>query len=282
MTLRFSSGFAIICFFALGPKAIACHSTRSMPSEFTSKVRDLVQNSMSKLPDVNATLEGTEPPSTGSDTKEPTVLPTASEIAEEVAKVASAKLINGEPMQYSQIINDCQNRAEVAAALILDDHPGWVVGKAFIGPRLSTANGLVKWGFHVAPYVLGENNHIFIVDPAFDRTAGIEFSTWVSHALQGKEEKATHSAQQVTIQLRGADRWGPPGEEAASKNFCADVKNAVDQLVSFRSKHPNSVVEHEQKGLSIDKLKESAVWFKTAAEKKRLDGISSDKTNCQY
>ncbi len=203
------------------------------------------------------------PPSTSTDGTSFST-PQQAEVDELVRDLARAPLLDGEPLQYSQIRNECEDRAHVAAAYALAQHPDWQVGKIFVRGKLDPLNGTVRWGYHVAPYVLsrsGATLFIRVVDPAFDAEHSLSLRDWL--------ELARGSGSVSAVLLRSADSWENDATPADGADFCSEVLEAKRILVTYLMSHRAPLVERGS--LVVEQIDETKriVWFTDKNKGKR-------------
>jgi hypothetical protein len=103
-----------------------------------------------------------------------------------------------EPLNYDQYLNDCEDRAEVAAGFIRGVKPDAVLGKIFIsaepGANVLSMFHDISWTYHVAPYVLvadasSPQGAIRVIDPAIDRERALSLDTWISSATSTADKR---------------------------------------------------------------------------------------------
>ena len=185
-------------------------------------------------------------------------LPDDEDVKRAVVEVTRARLLDDHRLQYSQILNDCEDRAAVTAAYLLTMRPGWVVGKVFVRGEhaLSTAGELVHWRYHVAPFVLARKDGkrvLRVIDPAFHNGAGLGLAEWLGHFADAKK---------VTVILRAATGLNDvPVQGEDDLPFCKQADLAMNRLREYLYKDEASAKLWARDRLKIDRLEGSRVWF---------------------
>ncbi|WP_338869430.1 protein-glutamine glutaminase family protein [Myxococcus stipitatus] len=209
------------------------------------------------------------------------LLPSRDEVDAAVRAVAEAPVINGMPMAFHQLQNNCQSRAQVAMALLLKEHPSWAIGKIFITGGLHVANQKIQWGWHVAPFVLVRNDagleppQIVIVDPAFEMRRALSLDDWIGRSRNGEKNV------DVKIHLRGANvhyMSDPP-----DSNFSSAVDSALKTLREFAEDNVHNVDRRKcgyyfvglDRGSAVLRLRRRGVVFVFRYREDVLDGMKA-------
>lgn len=139
-------------------------------------------------------------------------------------------------LDYDQFRNDCEDRAHVAAAFVLEHYPRKQVGKIFVANNLAIFGGIIRWTYHVAPWIAvhdkeGRIIDGLVLDPAFDKEKGLTFAQWVQKATSATSDE---SIKDVRVFLT------PPGFRDFSNSqpqfgadFCDSAVESVANLINF-------------------------------------------------
>jgi hypothetical protein len=187
-------------------------------------------------------------------------LPTTIDVDAEVRELTQAKLLGDERLSYGQIQNNCERRAHIALAHILENHPTWLTGKVFVFGKLRPIAGLSKfgWGYHVSPYVVATKDgapRIFVLDPAFNATNALAVRDWLSAS-------SADSTAKVTGVFLDAGAVLFHGETPDNSGFCPSVTAAIGFLRAFDT---GKGVPPRTKHAVVHRIDEDHqhVWFDT-------------------
>lgn len=235
------------------------------PAEFQSvtTLRDVRPEGQAPIGGTMVSLEWESGPS--SNGVAPTI-PTREQVDRAVTRLAAARLLDDRPLPYDQIRNDCEDRAVLAAAWLLRgaDTREWPVGKVFLRGRLATAGGLVRWGYHVAPFVIatgaGGLRQIVVMDPAFDASAGMPLDEWASRSLPAPaDQNAT-----ARILLREATAFNVDPLRGMDDQLLDRQEDiAREHLRHFLESHPGAETAGTRECLRVERFSAdgSRVWF---------------------
>lgn len=191
-------------------------------------------------------------------------LPDEKSVDQAVSELSFARLLDDRRLQYSQILNDCEDRAAVAAAYLLAMRPGWVVGKVFVrgDGALSTAGELVHWAYHVAPFVVVEDGGVRtlrVIDPAFQKAAGLGLAEWLKHFAD---------ASKVTVLLRPVTALNNlPVQGEDDRPFCKQTEGALQRLRDYLYDDESSAKEWSRSRMKVVRIEGARVWFEKKGDK---------------
>lgn len=188
-------------------------------------------------------------------------LPTRDDVAAAMKELIDAKLAANQPLDYNQIVNECEDRAHVGAAYLLYEHRTWNVGKIFVRGSLDAVDKHIGWGYHVAPYVVVRSMgdypfDIVVVDPAFDNIASLEATDWLRQA-KGKKGRIDN------VVLRPAEAWQNEATQHERETpYCKEVEEAKGELEEFAFHYGEQTRLHVN--LVVVRLDRQShyVWFK--------------------
>lgn len=200
------------------------------------------------------------PSSVVRDTRRPPV----EDVNAAVNELYTARLLDGRPLTWAQILNDCEDRAVVAAAWLLrrESSRGWAVGKVFVRGSLATAGDLIHWRYHVAPYVIaegaGRNPEVLVIDPAFRPDEGIPLQDWIRLTL------GRTPPDRVIVEFRSATAFHvTPNQLIDNMAIDEQQRTALHNLRVFRAAHPETDSVGTRRCLRVDSLSDepTRAWF---------------------